>query len=121
MAFNKDQFIEDLKTMSVLELNDLVKAIEEEFGVSAAAPVAVAGAGEAVAEEAANKTVVLTDCGSSKMAVIKAIRAANSELGLKEAKAIADNGGDVKADLPADEAEALKATLEEAGATVELK
>ncbi len=120
MAFNKDQFIEDLKTMSVLELNDLVKAIEEEFGVSAAAPVAVAAAG-AVEEEASNKTVVLTDCGSSKMAVIKAIRAANSELGLKEAKAIADNGGDVKADLPADEAEALKATLEEAGATVELK
>ncbi len=120
MAFNKDQFIEDLKTMSVLELNDLVKAIEEEFGVSAAAPVAVATAGE-VAEEASNKTVVLTDCGSSKMAVIKAIRAANSELGLKEAKAIADNGGEVKADLPADEAEALKATLEEAGATVELR
>ncbi len=120
MAFNKDQFIEDLKTMSVLELNDLVKAIEEEFGVSAAAPVAVAAAGE-VAEEASNKTVVLTDCGASKMAVIKAIRAANSELGLKEAKAIADNGGEVKADLPADEAEALKATLEEAGASVELK
>ncbi|WOO88091.1 50S ribosomal protein L7/L12 [Mollicutes bacterium LVI A0039] len=121
MAFNKDQFIEDLKTMSVLELNDLVKAIEEEFGVSAAAPVAVAAAGEGVAEEAANKTVVLTDCGASKMAVIKAIRAANSELGLKEAKAIADNGGEVKADLPAEEAEALKAALEEAGATIELK
>lgn len=119
MAFNKDQFIEELKTMSVLELNDLVKAIEEEFGVSAAAPVAVAAAAEEVEET--NKTVVLTDCGSSKMAVIKAIRAANSELGLKEAKAIADNGGDVKADLPTADAEALKATLEEAGATVELK
>lgn len=120
MAFNKEQFIEDLKTMSVLELNELVKTIEEEFGVSAAAPVAMA-ATEAVSEEAANKTVVLTDCGDGKMAVIKAIRAANSELGLKEAKAIADNGGEVKADLPAEEAEALKAALEEAGATVELK
>ncbi len=120
MAFNKEQFIEDLKSMSVLELNDLVKAIEEEFGVSAAAPVAVAAAG-AVEEEASNKTVVLTDAGASKMGVIKAIRAANPDLGLKDAKAIADNGGDVKVDMPADEAEALKATLEEAGATVELK
>ncbi|MFV0247141.1 MAG: 50S ribosomal protein L7/L12 [Mycoplasmatales bacterium] len=122
MAFNKDNFIKDLKEMSVLELNELVKTIEEEFGVSAAAPVAVAAAG---AEEAgasdAKKTVILKDAGSGKMAVIKAIRGANPDLGLKDAKEIADNGGEIKADLPAEEADALVATLEEAGATVEVK
>ncbi|MFV0289043.1 MAG: 50S ribosomal protein L7/L12 [Mycoplasmatales bacterium] len=118
---SKDQFIEDLKTMSVLELNELVKAIEEEFGVSAAAPVAVAAAGaDAGAAEAATKTVVLKDAGGTKMAVIKAIRAINSELGLKEAKALADNGGNIKENCDAAEADELKAKLEEAGATVEL-
>lgn len=122
MAFNKEQFIEDLKAMSVLELNELVKTIEEEFGVSAAAPVAVAAAGaEAAGADDANKTVVLTDAGAKKLDVIKALRAINSELGIKEAKAIADNGGDVKVDVPAAEAEEIKTKLEEAGASVELK
>lgn len=116
-----NKFIEEIKNMSVLELNDLVKAIEEEFGVSAAAPVAAAAAGEVVEEAAGNKDVVLTDAGASKLGVIKVIRSINAELGLKEAKAVADNGGVVRAGVPADEAEALKAQLEEAGATVELK
>ncbi len=121
MAFNKEQFIEDLKAMSVLELNEVVKAIEEEFGVSAAAPVAVAGAAEAGAVEEANKDVVLVSAGSAKLQVIKVIRAINSDLGLKDAKAIADNGGAIKENVPADEANELKAQLEEAGATIELK
>ncbi len=122
MAINKETFIEDLKSMTVLELNELVKAIEEEFGVSAAAPVAVAGGADAAgAEEAANKDLVLVSAGTAKLQVIKAIRGINSEFGLKEAKALADNGGVIKADLAADEANELKAQLEEAGATVELK
>ncbi len=121
MAFNKEQFITDLKEMSVLELNELVKAIEEEFGVSAAAPVAAAATAEAEPEEASSKTVVLTAAGSSKMAVIKIIRAVNSELNLKDAKAVADNGGDVVVDVPAEDAEKIKADLEAAGATAELK
>lgn len=120
MAINKDQFIEDLKGMSVLELNELVKAIEEEFGVSAAAPVAVAAAG-AVEEEASTKSVILVSAGGTKMAVIKALRAINSELGLKEAKALADDGGAVKENIDAAEADTIKGQLEEAGATVELK
>ncbi len=121
MAINKEQFIEDLKGMSVLELNELVKAIEEEFGVSAAAPVAVAAAGaDAGGAEDAKKTVVLKDAGASKMGVIKAIRAINPELGLKEAKDLADNGGNIKENIDAAEADELKAKLEEAGATVEL-
>ncbi len=118
------KFIEEIKKMSVLELNDLVKAIEEEFGVSAAAPVAVAGvAGDAGdgAADGGNKDVVLTSAGDAKLGVIKVIRAINAELGLKEAKELADNGGVVKAGVPADEANELKAQLEEAGASVELK
>lgn len=118
------KFIEEIKKMSVLELNDLVKAIEEEFGVSAAAPVAVAGAAGDAGDGAAdggNKDVVLTSAGDAKLGVIKVIRAINAELGLKEAKELADNGGVVKAGVPADEANELKAQLEEAGASVELK
>lgn len=118
------KFIEEIKKMSVLELNDLVKAIEEEFGVSAAAPVAVAGvAGDAGdgAADGGNKDVVLTSAGDAKLGVIKVIRAINAELGLKEAKELADNGGVIKAGVPADEANELKAQLEEAGASVELK
>ena len=122
MAINKETFIEDLKNMSVLELNELVKAIEEEFGVSAAAPVAVAATGDAGADAGSSEVdVVLTDAGSSKLGVIKVIRSINAELGLKEAKEVADNGGVIKAGVAADEAEELKAQLEEAGATVELK
>lgn len=115
-----NKFIEEIKNMSVLDLNELVKAIEEEFGVSAAAPVAAA----AVVEEevgSATKDVVLTAAGASKLAVIKVIRSINAELGLKEAKAVADEGGIVRAGVPTEEAEAFKAQLEEAGASIELK
>ncbi len=122
MAFNKEDFINDLKNMSVLELNELVKAIEEEFGVSAAAPVAVAAgaAGGDAGGDDVKKTVVLKDAGASKMGVIKALRAINSELGLKEAKELADNGGNVVEGVDASEADEIKGKLEEAGATVEL-
>lgn len=89
MAFNKEQFIEDLKSMTVLELNELVKTIEEEFGVSAAAPVAVAGAGAAAAEEQTEFDVILTNAGAGKINVIKAVRELTG-LGLKEAKALVD-------------------------------
>ena len=118
-----NKFIEEIKKMSVIELNELVKAIEEEFGVSAAAPVAAAGAvaGAEEAGAAGTKDVVITDAGASKLAVIKVIRAVNAELGLKEAKEVADNGGVVRAGLDAEEAAAVKAQLEEAGASVELK
>lgn len=122
MAIEKDKFIEELKEMSVLELNELVKAVEEEFGVSAAAPVAVAGAagGEEQADEGGVKNVVLKEAGGTKMAVIKALRGINSDLGLKDAKELADNGGVVKEGVEASEAEEIKGKLEEAGATVEL-
>ncbi len=122
MAFNKENFIEELKSMTVLELNELVKTIEEEFGVSAAAPVAVAAAGGAE-EDTAGGTVdlTLTSAGASKLPVIKLIRSVNAELGLKEAKELADNGGVIKAGLDAAEGADLKAQFEEAGASVELK
>ena len=112
-----------IKGLSVLELNDLVKACEEEFGVSAAAGVVVAAAGAtagAAAEEKDEFDVELTDVGENKVKVIKVVREVTG-LGLKEAKAIADNGGAVKEGIAKDEAEALKAQLEEAGATVELQ
>ena len=112
---NHEQIIETIKEMSVLELNDLVKAIEEEFGVTAAAPVAVAGAAGG-ADAAAEKTefdVELTSAGSSKIKVVKAVKEATG-LGLKDAKVI-------KEALPKEEAEKLKEQLEEVGATVELK
>ena len=117
------KFIEEIKGMTVLELNSLVKAIEEEFGVSAAAPVAVAGAVAAAAPAEEEKTefnVVLKEVGGNKIAVIKIVRDITG-LGLKEAKAIADNGGVVKENVNTDEANELKAKFEEAGATVELK
>ena len=96
MAFNKEQFIEDLKAMTVLELKEVVEAIEETFGVSAQ-PVAVAGAGVAAeaAEEKSSFDVVLTAAGGNKIAVIKEVRAITG-LGLKEAKDLVDNGGAVK-------------------------
>jgi len=121
MAFNKEQFIEDLKGMTVLELNELVKTIEEEFGVSAAAPVAVAGAGAgAAAEEQTEFDVILTNAGSGKINVIKAVRELTG-LGLKEAKALVDGTpAPVKEGVSTEDAEAMKAKLEEAGATVEV-
>ena len=121
MAFNNEQFIEDLKSMTVLELNELVKTIEEEFGVSAAAPVAVAGAGAAAAEEKTEFDVILTNAGAGKINVIKAVRELTG-LGLKEAKALVDGTpAPVKEGVSKEDADAVKAKLEEAGATVEVK
>lgn len=119
---DKDQIIEAIKGMSVLELNELVKACEEEFGVSAAAPVAVAAAGGAAAEEEKSSyTVVLSEIGAQKIKVIKVVREITG-LGLKEAKALVDEApSNVKEDIDKDEAEQIKAKLEEAGATVEFK
>ena len=117
------KFIEEIKALTVLELNELVKAIEEEFGVSAAAPVMVAG-GAAAAPAAEEKTefdVILKSAGANKIAVIKAVREATG-LGLKEAKEVVDNAPKaIKEAISKDDAEALKAKLEEAGAEVEVK
>lgn len=122
---NKDQIIEAIESMTVLELSELVKALEEKFGVSAAAPVAVAAAAPAAAgEAAAEKTefdVILASAGASKIGVIKAVREATG-LGLKEAKALVDGApAPVKEKISKADADALKAKLEEAGATVEVK
>ncbi|PDO11301.1 MAG: 50S ribosomal protein L7/L12 [Candidatus Reconcilbacillus cellulovorans] len=121
----KEQIIEAIKQMSVLELNDLVKAIEQEFGVTAAAPVAVvAGPGAAAAPEAAEQTefdVILVEAGASKINVIKVVREITG-LGLKEAKDLVDGAPKpVKEKVSKADAEAIKAKLEEAGAKVELK
>ena len=126
MTLTKDQLIDEIKGMTVLDLADLVKALEEEFGVSAAAaPAAVAGpgAGEPVAEEVEQTEfdVIITAAGSSKIAVIKVIRAATG-LGLKEAKEVADAAPKaVREGISREEADKLKADLEEAGASVEVK
>ena len=121
---NKDQIIEAIESMTVLELSELVKALEEKFGVSAAAPVAVAAAAPAAAEAAAEKTefdVILASAGASKIGVIKAVSEATG-LGLKEAKALVDGApAPVKEKISKADADALKAKLEEAGATVEIK
>ena len=119
---NKEEFIAALKEMSVLELNELVKAIEEEFGVTAAAPVAVAGGAVAAAEEAPSEvSVILTSAGAAKLNVIKLVREVTG-LGLKRAKELVDNAPKpVKEKISPEEAEALKAKLVEAGAEVEIK
>lgn len=117
------KFVEEIKSMTVLELNELVKAIEEEFGVSAAAPVMVAGAGAAapVAEEKTEFDVVLKSAGANKINVIKVVKEATG-LGLKEAKAMVDEAPKtIKEGVSKDDAEALKTKLTEAGAEVELK
>lgn len=121
--FNK--IIEEVEKMTVLELSELVKALEEKFGVSAAAPVMVAAAGAAAGESAAEEkstfNVELKSAGDQKIQVIKAIREATG-LGLKEAKDIVDAAPKlVKADVPKAEAEQLKEKLQAAGAVVELK
>ena len=145
MAFNKEQFIADLEAMTVLELKELVSALEEHFGVTAAAPVAVAAAGPAeAAEEKTEFDVVLKNAGANKIAVIKEVRAitglglkeakdlvdnggvikevrAITGLGLKEAKDLVDNGGVIKEAAPKDEANAIKEKLVAAGAEVEVK
>lgn len=120
--FTKEEFINGLKEMTILEVKELVDAMKEEFGVdpSAVAVAAAPSAGDASAdEENASKTVVLKDAGATKIAVIKILKEVTG-LGLVEAKALADNGGNVKENVAADEANAIKAQLEEAGATIEL-
>lgn len=119
---SKEQILEAVKNMTVLELNDLVKAIEEEFGVTAAAPVAVAGAaGGEAAEEKTEFDVVLASPGDQKIKVIKAVREITG-LGLKEAKELVDNTPKaVKEGASKEEAEEIKAKLEEVGANVEVK
>ena len=117
------EFIDAIKELSVLELNDLVKACEEEFGVSAAAGVVVAAAGEggAAAEEQTEFTVVLKEVGAEKIKVIKAVREITG-LGLKEAKELVDGApSNLKEGCEKAEAEGFKAQLEEVGAVVELK
>ena len=117
------KMIEEIKTMTVVELNDLVKAIEEEFGVSAAAMAVAApaaGAGAAAEEEKSEFNVVLKDVGANKIAVIKAVREITG-LGLVEAKNAVEKCGTIKEAVAKDEAEKMVAKLKEAGATVELK
>ena len=118
----REDIIQAIKEMTVLELNELVTACEEEFGVSAAAPVAVAGAvaGGAAAEEKTEFDVVLTNAGANKIAVIEEVRAITG-LGLKDAKELVDNGGVIKEAVAKEEAEAMKEKLTAAGATIELK
>ena len=118
------KLMDDVKSLTVLELNELVKALEEEFGVTAAAPVAAAGAvagGAAAAAEQTEFTVTLKDGGASKINVIKVVREITG-LGLKEAKELVDGAPkEVKAGVSKEEAESIKAKLEEAGASVEVK
>ena len=116
---NKEDFISALKEMTILEVKELVDAMKEEFGVDPSA-VSVAASPAAAAEEGpSTKTVVLKEAGATKIAVIKAIREITG-LGLVEAKALADNGGNIKENVSSDEANEIKAKLEEAGATIEL-
>ena len=128
MASSTQEWIDELKQISVLELSERIKALEEEFGVSAtavaaAAPAGAGGGGEAAAEEEEQTAfdVILTGAGDKKIQVIKVVRAATG-LGLKEAKALVDEAPKpVKEGIDRDEADKLKAELEEAGASVELK
>lgn len=116
----REDFISALKEMTILEVKELVDAMKEEFGVDpSAVAVAAAPAAGAAQEDNAAKTVVLKDAGATKMQVIKLLKEITG-LGLVEAKGLADNGGNVKENVPAKEAEEIKAQLEAAGATVEL-
>ena len=116
----KESFIESLKEMNLLEIKELVDAMKEEFGVDPSA-LAVAAAPAGAAEDAGSstKTVVLKSAGGNKISVIKILKELTG-LGLVEAKALADNGGNVKENVSADEANQVKTQLEEAGATIEL-
>ncbi len=116
----KEEIIEAIKEMTILELKELVDLIKEEFGVDPTAVAAAPAAAEEKEEGPTTATIELKDAGSSKLAVIKLVREVTG-LGLKEAKDIADNGGVVKENVPSEEAEELKGKFEEAGATVELK
>lgn len=125
MALSVEQFVTEVEGMSVLELNNLVKALEEKFGVSAAmmaAPAAAApAAAAAVVEEQTEFTVTLKEAGTAKINVIKAVREVNSSLGLKEAKDLVENLGVLKESVSKDEAAAIKKKFEEIGAKVEVK
>lgn len=125
MAVSKEDILETISNMSVMEVVDLISAMEEKFGVSAAAPVAVAalgaGAGVAVVEEQTEFDVVLTSFGANKVPVIKVVRAATG-LGLKEAKDLVEGvPSPVKEGIPKSDAEEMKKQLEEVGASVEIK
>ncbi|EFM24469.1 MULTISPECIES: 50S ribosomal protein L7/L12 [Peptoniphilus] len=126
MSEKVQALIEEIKTLTVIELSEVVKALEEEFGVSAAAPAAVAVAGPAAAGPAAEEAktdvdVILESAGGEKVKVIKVVKDITG-LGLKEAKALVDEAPKaIKEGIPADQAEELKAKLEEAGATVTVK
>ncbi len=126
MALNVETFVKEIESMSVLELNNLVKALEEKFGVSAAmmaAPAAAAGAAPAAAaaEEQTEFTVVLKEAGANKINVIKVVREVNASLGLKEAKDLVENLGTIKEGVSKDEAASIKKKFEDAGAKVEVK
>lgn len=126
MSLSIEQFVSEVEKMSVLELNNLVKALEEKFGVSAAmmaAPAAAAAAAPAAApvEEQTEFTVVLKEAGAGKINVIKAVREVNSTLGLKEAKDLVENLGVIKEGVSKEEAAAIKKKFEDAGAKVEVK
>ena len=119
--FTKEEFIEGLKEMTILEVKELVDAMKEEFGVDpSAVAVAAAPAAAAADEGPSTVTVTLTSAGPNKLPVIKLIKEVTG-LGLKEAKELADNGGAIKENIPSSEADELKAKLEEAGASVEVK
>ncbi len=122
LSANASKIMDLVKELTIVELNDLVKAMEEEFGVSAAAPVMMVWGSAAVAEEEEKTTfdVVLTSAGWSKIAVIKVIREITG-LGLKEAKDLADAGWKIKEGVSKDDANEMKAKLEKEGATVEVK
>ncbi len=119
--FTKEEFINGLKEMTILEVKELVDAMKEEFGVDpSAVAVAAAPAASAADDTPSTVTLNLTSAGANKIAVIKIVRDITG-LGLKEAKDLADNGGAVKENISVDEANELKAKFEEAGATVEVK
>jgi large subunit ribosomal protein L7/L12 len=121
LSGNAAKIMDLVKELTIVELNDLVHAMEEEFGVSAAAPVMVAAGGAAAEDEGPSKVnVVLVSAGAQKIAVIKVVKEITG-LGLGEAKGLVDAGGNVKEGVDRAEGEELKAKLEEAGATVELK
>lgn len=115
----REDFIASLKEMTILEIKDLVDAMKEEFGVDPSAVAVAAAPAAAAQEEDTNKTVVLKSAGGNKIAVIKLLKEITG-LGLVEAKGLADNGGNVKENVPTEEANQIKAQLEEAGAEVEL-
>ena len=118
--FTSREILDSVKEMTVLEVKELVDLMKEELGVDpSAVAVAAAPVEAAVSEESSTKTIVLKDAGAAKLQVIKVIREITG-LGLKEAKDIADQGGNIKENVPTAEADEIKAKLEEAGATVEL-